>query len=118
MLSIKINLSKLKGSALVNLKGKEETKKCLIIPVEESGLFVGEKGVYLNLSAFELKNNDYGQSHLVKLSVDRDEYNKLSDEEKNNLPILGGIKPFEAKQMQPKETIDLNSDHFPDDLPF
>ena len=70
--SIKINLSKLQDAKLVNLTGKTETKQCLVIPIENSGLFVGEKGVYLNCSAFELHEQKYGQTHLVKLSLEKE----------------------------------------------
>lgn len=47
--SIKEDLLKLKGAFITNFKGRTETKRCLVIPVDDSGLYVGEKGVYLNL---------------------------------------------------------------------
>jgi hypothetical protein len=45
---------------------KTETKRCLIIPVDESGLFVGEKGVYLNMTAIEMENPKFSETHCVK----------------------------------------------------
>lgn len=54
--SIKTDLLKLKGAFVTNLKGKTATKRCLIIPVDDAGLFIGEKGVYLNLTAIEMQN--------------------------------------------------------------
>ena len=103
--SIKINLTKLTGASLVNLQGKTATKQCLVIPIENSGLFVGEKGVYLNCSAFELHEPKYGQTHLVKLSQEKEVWESMSDEERNALPILGGIKQLVAVAMQPTETM-------------
>ena len=50
--SIKADLLKVKGAFVTNLKGKASTKRCLVIPIDESGLFLGEKGCYLNLTAF------------------------------------------------------------------
>lgn len=41
---IKIDLLKLKGAFMRNLKGQTATKRCLIIPVDEcDGIFLGEK---------------------------------------------------------------------------
>ena len=39
--SIKTDLLKLKGAFVTNLKGKTATKRCLIIPVDDAGLFIG-----------------------------------------------------------------------------
>jgi len=103
--SIKINLTKLTGSKLVNLQGNTATKLCLVIPIENSGLYVGEKGVYLNCSAFELHEQKFGQSHLVKLSLEKEVWETLTDDERNALPILGGIKQLVSVPMQPTETI-------------
>ena len=43
---IKIDLLKLKNSFVTNLKGKAATKRCLVIPIDDSGVYLGEKGVY------------------------------------------------------------------------
>lgn len=48
--SIKIDCLKLNGAFMRNLQGRTNTKRCLIIPVDEcDGMFLGEKGCYLNL---------------------------------------------------------------------
>ena len=52
---IKIDLLKLKNSFVTNLKGKALTKCCLVIPIDDSGVYLGEKGVYLNLTAVEMR---------------------------------------------------------------
>ena len=102
-LSIKVDLIKLKDATLTTLTGKTGVKKsCLIIPIEGSGLFVGEKGVYLNLSAFEIREPKFDQTHLVKLSMDKVEYDALTEDQKKALPILGGLKPIKSNAMQPE----------------
>ena len=120
--SIKADLLKIKGAAIINLKGKTATKRCLVIPVDDSGLFVGEKGVYLNLTAVEMREPRYGDTHCVKINLDRDAYNALSEEERRNIPILGGMHELEqqVRTMQVKQTIDVSqaADNPDDDLPF
>lgn len=119
--SIKADLLKIKGAAMINLKGKTATKRCLVIPVDDSGLFVGEKGVYLNLTAVEMREPRYGDTHCVKINLGRDAYNALSEEERKNIPILGGMHELEqqARTMQVTQTVDAAAavDN-PDDLPF
>ncbi len=120
--SIKADLLKVKGAALINLKGKIATKQCLVIPVEGSGLFVGEKGVYLNMTAVEMRDPRYGDTHCVKISLDKDAYNALSEEERKAIPILGGLHEIErqSQAMTAARTIDMaaSSDAEADDLPF
>lgn len=43
--SIKTDLLKLQGAFVTNIKGKTATKKCLCVPIDESGLFLGKQGV-------------------------------------------------------------------------
>lgn len=43
--SIKANLLKIKGAFVTNLKGKTATRRCLVIDIDESGMFLGEKVV-------------------------------------------------------------------------
>lgn len=120
--SIKTDLLKIKGAAIINLKGKTATKRCLVIPVDDSGLFVGEKGVYLNMTAVEMREPRYGNTHCVKINLDRDAYNALSEEERRNIPILGGMHELEqqVRTMQVTQTIDVSqaADNPDDDLPF
>lgn len=120
--SIKTDLLKVKGAFVTNLKGKTSTKRCLIIPIDESNLFVGEKGVYLNLTAFEMREERYGDTHVLKQSLPKDVYQAMTDEERNAQPILGSLKPLEpapAKQRQVTQTTDAaTAVEEPDDLPF
>ena len=95
--SIKEDLLKLKGSFITNFKGRTETKRCLVIPVDDSGLYVGEKGVYLNLTAIEMENPQFKETHCIKQSLDKEIYEALSEEQRQALPIIGGMKPLVKK---------------------
>jgi len=89
-ISTKINLAALKHSVR-KMKGQSGEVECLIIPIAANGLFKGEKGVYLDLQGFEIKNkvNDSKDTHLVKQSLPKEIYEKQTDEEKKAMPVLG-----------------------------
>lgn len=132
-LSIKINLTKLPGVIFQQLTGKSGTKKdCIIIPIEDCNLFVGEKGVYLDLTAYGYKEQKYADTHFVKQSFSKEQIEgikelalivnpALSDTELNDVlnkanPIIGGVKPLQKAEMQPTQDSPLNPNA--DDLPF
>jgi hypothetical protein len=114
-LNINLNLRALKNTLIVNVPGKTTTKKCLAIPIEDNELFVGEKGIYLNLTAWENDKLSDGKTHLVKQSFSKKMRDAMTDEERKNIPILGNTKPFEStsKDVKPEATITPD-----DDLPF
>jgi hypothetical protein len=116
---IRIDLLKLKGAFMRNLKGQTATKRCLIIPVDEcEGMFLGEKGCYLSLTAIEMQNPQYNETHCVKADVPREQRETMTEEERRSLPILGGmreIKPKAPQSMQVQGTLGQNDI---DDLPF
>ena len=122
-LTFSLNLIKLKNAGISCLNSARSgiTKKCLIIPIEDNKLFVTEKGVYLNLIAFE-SNKLENQSHLIKQSFSKEELEKMSDNEKNSYPSLGGInklvEPTGETYTSPKDT-EAKIEKAPiDDLPF
>jgi hypothetical protein len=105
----------------------------LIIPIDENNLYKGEKGVYLDLTSIEIKDKSKQQpgqkdTHLIKQSLPREVYDKLTDEQKNALPILGNtidwskVAPSEPQPQQSSElsssAIDQYQDDKEDDLPF
>ena len=119
--SIRTDLLKLQGAFVTDIKGKAATKRCLCIPIEESGLFLGEKGCYLNLTAIEMQNPQYSDTHCIKVSHDRDVYERMTEEERAAQPIVGGLHELRKK---PQATVDLTSNSHPsfagseEDLPF
>lgn len=118
---IKIDLLKLKNSFVTNLKGKAATKRCLVIPIDDSGVYLGKKGVYLNLTAVEMREQRYGDTHVLKQSLAKEVYQAMSEEERMAQPIFGALKPIESQQWQMEVTQTTNATEAvedPDDLPF
>lgn len=105
--NLKLDLAKLNEVGVANITGKSGNKvKCVVIPVEENNIFLSEKGgVYLDLACFELKKENYGQSHLVKPSLSEEQRKTMTEEERNALPIVGALKPMKAKQAEVKEEV-------------
>ena len=94
-----MNLKNLPGSEYLSIRGQ----KCLVIPVEENPtIFVGQKGIYLNISCIECKNNQYGNSHTVFASIgDKEVRMSYSDEDRRRVaPILGNLQSKESQSSQ------------------
>ena len=104
--SIRLNLLKVPGAGTINLQGKTAVKRCLVIPLDESEMFEGEKGLYLDLQAIELREQKYDQTHMVKIQVSSETYKKMTEQERKNTPIVGSMKEFIKKQ-EPKHDNDL-----------
>lgn len=118
-ISSRINLLMLKCS-VVNMKAKSGMMDCLVIPIELNSLFKGDKGVYLDLIAFELTNKKEGSkdTHLVKQSLSKDKREAMSEDDLKNMPILGNHAVWSGGQssQEPASTaIPINE---VDDLPF
>jgi len=121
--SIRLDLLKLQGAFTRNLKGKTATKRCLIIPVDDNDcVFLGEKGCYMNVSAFEIRNNQYGDTHLVKPDLPKEKRERMTEEERNAVPILGNMRPIQPQQGTVSGTMQstdfVNEQGEADDLPF
>lgn len=117
MITGKINLLNLHAVKQM-VKGKLGQVECLIIPIEKNKLFNGEKGVYLDIVAFEIKEPKEGSrdTHLVKQSFNKEAREKMSEEELKSLPILGNLSVSSIPQQETvSPTTTLGSD---DDLPF
>ena len=120
--SISINLSRLAGAVFTNLKGKTATKRCLVIPIDDAGLYAGEKGIYLDLVAYEQRDAKYGNTHLVKRSISKAEREAMTEEQRRAVPILGDMKELKPVAMQ--STMEMQGAQFVsddgtvDDLPF
>lgn len=120
--SIKIDLLKLKGAFMRNLQGKSETKRCLIIPVDDcDGVFLGERGCYLSLTAIEMQEARFKDTHCIKVNIPQDKRETMTEEERSAIPILGGLHAIEAKQATMHVRGTLGEDAFApsdDGLPF
>lgn len=119
--SVKINLFKLRKIRFIEKDGE----KYVCIPCKANSLFQGEKGIYLEATSWQLKNSEYGESHLIKLSVNKDIYDKLTEEQRQKLPIIGSMKEMVYggtvdKDLQSNDfsTPPNNYSEDDDDLPF
>lgn len=119
---IKIDLLKLKGAFMRNLKGQTATKRCLIIPVDDcDGIFLGEKGCYLNLTAIEMQNPQFNDTHCIKPDLPKEQREAMTPEEQKAVPIVGGLRAIKVEQQQMTVSGTLGQDAFDvneDDLPF
>lgn len=119
--SLKVDLLKLKNACRVTIPGRTGKKRGIFIPFEDnSELYDGEKGVYLSMTAVEMKQpGQWGDTHFIKGNKQEDEYKAMSDEERKALPILGQMRPLERKTVpQPAPQVQVERTEEDDDLPF
>lgn len=119
---MKIDLLKLKGAFMRNLKGSTATKRCLIIPVDDcDGVFLGEKGCYLSMTAIEMREPKFNDTHCIKVDIPKEQREAMTDEERNAVPILGGLHAIEPQQATMQVNGTIGQDAFAaddDELPF
>ena len=113
--SISINLKKVPSAFVANIQGKTDKKPCLCIPLDSEGLFIGEKNINLDVTAFE--NTNFGNSHTLRLSVRSERYNAMTDEEKKAIPYLGSMREIvgEAAKTDVEASAEVEDNT---DLPF
>jgi len=117
MITGKLNLMNLKASRKM-YKGKSGEMECLVIPIEINNLFVGEKGIYLDLVAFERKKKEKNEdTHLVKQSLPKELREKMSKEELESMPILGSLRVFDGLEERESVSSMAVEDEI-DPLPF
>ena len=86
---IRIDLLKIRGAFMRNLKGQTATKRCLIIPVDDcDGVFLGEKGCYLNLTAIEMQNPQFNDTHCIKPDIPKEQREAMTTEEQRAIPAF------------------------------
>lgn len=117
MITLKINMLELKCS-VKKMKAKSGEIDCLVIPIELNNLFVGEKGVYLDIVGFELKNPKEGSrdTHLLKQSFSKEIREKMTDDELKAVPILGNLAFNPFSERDPVSNPEPQPEA--DDLPF
>ncbi len=124
--AIKIDVQKMQGVFLRNMTSAKTgvTKRIVCIPVDDNpNIYVGEKGIYLNLTANQNRDgqtSQYGDTHYVKADVPKEVYERLTDEQKQQLAILGNMHPIVPRQQQAQGTTNSDAPETEpqDDLPF
>lgn len=92
----KIDISKISGAFACKIQGKNSSKNCICIPTDATGVFVGSKGVYIDLRISELAEDKqrYEDTHIVRQSFPKDMYEQLSEDDRRSIPLLGGMRPI------------------------
>jgi hypothetical protein len=103
-LQIKLNLTKIQGAHFISLAGQKGPTKCIVMPVDDCNLYVGEKGVYLDLTAYEYKEKKYSDSHFLKPNLPKEVFDAMTKEQRDAIDICGGVKPVQAKQMEAEQS--------------
>lgn len=119
-ISGKINLLQLFAVRKM-INGQAGLTECLVIPIEKNKLFIGDKGVYMDLIAFEIdpakRTNESKDTHLVKQSFSKEIRDAMTEDELKKLPILGNLQVWsgqnESDPISSNEVTDEN-----DPLPF
>lgn len=89
MITTSINLAALKHVVMKKKNQAGEEIDCLVIPIDQNHLFRGEKGLYLNLVGFDLKEKTEHKTHMIKQSFSKEHLEKLTEDERKALPIFG-----------------------------
>jgi len=125
--NIKIDLTAFTGVGVINLTGKSgRPKKCLVIPIDDNHLYEGEKGIYADFIAWEMREKkENGATHLVKQSFPKEVREAMSEEEKRALPIFGDLRDamtekreMESYSMPEQAPVYATAPEPVDDLPF
>lgn len=95
--SMKHDLLKLQGAFVTNIQGTTTTKRCLCIPIDESGLVLGQKGCYLNTVAIEMREPKFADTHCIKVDLPKEQREAMTEEQLNAMPIVGGLHAIERK---------------------
>ena len=127
--SLKFDIKKLNKVFVKSIQGKNATVDCICIPITE--FYPGKNGeAYCNVEIVERKNGvgQYGDTHFAKQQLEKTSYQALTDEQRKNIPILGGFQPSkfgnvetvvaeEVKQQNTKNTTTVQAAN-DDDVPF
>jgi hypothetical protein len=121
-ISVKVNLTRL-HHGIKMMKGETGMQECIILPIDKNKLTRGEKGIYIDFTGFELKERkpDRKDTHILKQSVSKEEFEKMSDEEKKLIPIIGNMivwADVNAPRPMNFETAPQEEDVVDNDLPF
>ena len=123
--NIKIDLTAFYGAGKINLSGKNgQLKKCPVIPIVENHLYEGEKGIYADFIAWEMRERkENGTTHLLKQSLSKEVRSAMTEEQKKSMPIFGDMKDAQTDTREleaysvPNQTEHATSAPV-DDLPF
>jgi hypothetical protein len=73
-----------------------------VTKIDKASLYKGEKGTYMTLDVIDVKNSQYGDTHMIKQQLSKERYQAMTEEQRKQIPILGNMKP---SKFQPVETV-------------
>lgn len=96
--NIRLNLAKFNKTTIMDIQGKSGKVKCVVIPIEENGIYISDKtgNIFLDVSAYEQREIYYGQTHAIKQKVGGDKWRNMTQEERKAIPICGNMTPIEV----------------------
>lgn len=99
ILNGKINLAKLNNAIIKDMNGRKGPVKCIIIPVEENNIYLGNNGsAYLSFTCAERPaKSDWGETHTIRPQVSTEKYRSMTKEERMAIPFIGGLSRLEYK---------------------
>lgn len=121
--TISIHLSKLNDVSVVDVRGK----KCVVIPVEENGIYISPKGtIVLSYFMSKMFEEKYGNTHVLKRKLTKEEYKNSTAEERKRTPDGGYFSPYRGMSANnasqpaqtPRPTYSNNNSGAVGDLPF
>lgn len=120
-ISGKLNLLNLHGVVKM-IPGKMGPVECVVIPLEKNKLFKGEKGIYLDLIAFEIAHDKRREgskdTHLIKQSFSKEVRESMTEEQIKSLPILGSLQAWDESFTESEPVSSSTTLGEDDDLPF
>lgn len=121
--NIKINLAALTHIELKVRDRRGTEVQGIFIPYEKNKIFVGQKVRSLDLIGFPLKNRkpDSKDTHIIKQSFSKEEREKMTQQEQENLPIIGNLIDWssvgqasnEDPDLQPGAVVDIPDNDLP-----
>lgn len=99
-LLISVQLTRLNRVGRITLNDRNGNKvDCLAIPIELNNLSVSNSNeIYLNLVGWESDKLKDGQTHLLKQSLSKEIVERMSEDDKKNMPIMGNVAPMKKKE--------------------
>lgn len=118
--NIKIELDKIPGAKIMDIKGEMTTRKCIVIPIDnERGTVIDEykkfnhelggitskplAHVQLLATAYESTNQSFNSSHYIKPQVSKEYFERMSETQVYNLPFIGQLQPWQASKKEKKQ---------------
>lgn len=96
--NIKIELDRIPGAKIMDIKGDVATRRCIVIPIVDPSLGAMTsrplEHVQLLATAYESANQSFGSSHYIKPQVSREYFERMSETQVRSLPFIGSLHPW------------------------